>query len=1074
MSYNKISFTFAIILFISLLDLAHSYSWVSPAPFEFFDGNETECIDNKIRVKYMEEAKYVTNDHEFELYGGREYIWLVKGKDENYNERIAKGTYGIIGPSLSDNVVFSLINKVKTLENFFNTDNDTFCDKIEEIDFFWFDYSEVTSFQNAFKGMTNLKSIKFKNNWKRCDAKKSPKNRARPTNIANMLQGCTSLESVDLSIFDTSLVEDMSSLLNGCTELKTLDISYFYFKSQNVAKDILTGVEKLKYIGLYDVGGITGEITSLNILTNNKNLIVCQNSQLIQSDNELCCLNEIVDEKVECIPSSNFIVLNYSQNCYYEKGFERESSYRSGKYLIFYNNKFIKKYEALNIQEEDGGLSITIYFYYPQKSLEKFFDINEDPYMQYVASIDLSNLDITETVTMSSMFYGCSSLKSLDLSAFDASPVTNMSSMFYGCSSILSIDLRNLNTTNVADMSNMFYNCAKLTVLHMNEFTIPKNAITENMFYNVNNLKYLGIDHIEDANKIITESPLNSINDLIFCQSEKLIENPAARNICCTYDLEKELCISDNYTIVNFNETSDFTYESGFKIGNEFRKIVSFIMKDNVMFGPEEKLEIKSNSKIEIYIFNYTTSFEKLFSKEIDDKVEYIKSIDFSNYKTSLITNMNSMFYGCSSLKSLVLSNFYTPLVNDMGSMFHGCSSLESLDLSNFKTSLVTNMNSMFYGCSSLKVLGLSNFKTSLVTNMNSMFYGCSSLKLLDIANFDLSSLTNMNSMFYGCSSLKVLDLSKFNTSSKVTNMNSMFYGCSSLKALDLSNLKTSLVNDMGSMFYNCSSLEALNLYCLDLSRVTSADKIFDGLNNLKFINLYNITKPETDFIKESYLNKFDIPSLKVCQTEDILQKGTNVCKKNESQNNESNYIIVYCDYAADYSQKENGFSANKYRKGIDKIIVDGKTINPSEKFKTSVQENKLYRFEIYFFFPLMSLENFFNHDEDSQCINIHSIDLSHLDFSFIINMNSAFKSSEYMIFIDFPNIDIKRIANMNSMFYGCNRLSSLNLSSFDTSLVTNMNSMFSGCAELTSLDLSGFDTSLVTNMNSMFSWCQN
>ena len=89
-------------------------------------------------------------------------------------------------------------------------------------------------------------------------------------------------------------------------------------------------------------------------------------------------------------------------------------------------------------------------------------------------------------------------------------------------------------------------------------------------------------------------------------------------------------------------------------------------MKDNVMIGPEQKLNIKSNSKIEIYIFEYIASFEKFFSKEIDDKVEYIKSIDFSNLKkTSLITNMNSMFYGCSLLKSLDLSVFDTSSVSD-------------------------------------------------------------------------------------------------------------------------------------------------------------------------------------------------------------------------------------------------------------------------------------------------------------------------------------------------------------------------------------------------------------------------
>ena len=234
MSCNKISFTFTIILFISLLDLTYSVDWLNNVPFDFFNGSETECIDNKIRVKYMEETIYVLNEYEFKLYDGREYIWKAgKETDIYYNKKIYGGTEsGISYPKFKDNVVFYLINKVKTLENFFNTNNDTHCGKIEEIDFYWFDYSEVTSFQNAFKGLTNLKSITFKNNWKRCDAEIPPKNRPRPTNIANMLQGCTSLESVDLSIFDTSLVEDMSSLLNGCTELKTLDISYFISKAK--------------------------------------------------------------------------------------------------------------------------------------------------------------------------------------------------------------------------------------------------------------------------------------------------------------------------------------------------------------------------------------------------------------------------------------------------------------------------------------------------------------------------------------------------------------------------------------------------------------------------------------------------------------------------------------------------------------------------------------------------------------------------------------------------------------------------------------------------------------------------
>ena len=53
------------------------------------------------------------------------------------------------------------------------------------------------------------------------------------------------------------------------------------------------------------------------------------------------------------------------------------------------------------------------------------------------------------------------------------------------------------------------------------------------------------------------------------------------------------------------------------------------------------------------------------------------------------------------------------------------------MDLSNFDTSAVTNMSSMFSNCSNLSTLDLSNFNTSAVTNMNLMFYSCSNLSTI-------------------------------------------------------------------------------------------------------------------------------------------------------------------------------------------------------------------------------------------------------------------------------------------------------------------------------------------------------
>ena len=87
------------------------------------------------------------------------------------------------------------------------------------------------------------------------------------------------------------------------------------------------------------------------------------------------------------------------------------------------------------------------------------------------------------------------------------------------------------------------------------------------------------------------------------------------------------------------------------------------------------------------------TSFEYSFSTTEGEK---IVSINKWKIDTSNVTNMYSMFYGCSSLTYLDLSSFNTSNVTNMGSMFNNCSSLTSLDLSSFNTSNVTNMSYMF------------------------------------------------------------------------------------------------------------------------------------------------------------------------------------------------------------------------------------------------------------------------------------------------------------------------------------------------------------------------------------------
>ena len=79
-------------------------------------------------------------------------------------------------------------------------------------------------------------------------------------------------------------------------------------------------------------------------------------------------------------------------------------------------------------------------------------------------SIDVSNLDVSDTKNMTSMFGGCSKVASIKgLDAWDVSNVTNTSHMFGGCSKVTSIKgLDAWDVSNVTDMSSMFYGCDAL------------------------------------------------------------------------------------------------------------------------------------------------------------------------------------------------------------------------------------------------------------------------------------------------------------------------------------------------------------------------------------------------------------------------------------------------------------------------------------------------------------------------------------------------------------------------------------------------------------------------------------
>ena len=123
---------------------------------------------------------------------------------------------------------------------------------------------------------------------------------------------------------------------------------------------------------------------------------------------------------------------------------------------------------------------------------------------------------------------------------------------------------------------------------------------------------------------------------------------------------------------------------------------------------------------------------------------------------------MSYMFFGLDGLTSLDVSNWDTSNVTIMQSLFDCCHYLTSLDVSDWDTSNVTNMKALFGQCGSLASIDISKWNVSKVTTTDSMFYMCTSLTSIDVSNFASSSLTSTRNMFMGSTAISKITLSGF------------------------------------------------------------------------------------------------------------------------------------------------------------------------------------------------------------------------------------------------------------------------------------------------------------------------
>jgi surface protein len=333
-------------------------------------------------------------------------------------------------------------------------------------------YTITIQFQNGyeeycpymFSRLYKIKKIKFKN-FKGC------------TNTESMFNQCSSLESLDLSSFDTSKVTNMRAMFAGCSSLKFLDLTSFDTSNVNSMEEMFAGCSSLESLDLssFNTSKATNmaemfsncyylyelvlsssftmeKVANYGNMFSNYYISVTQNGANLKEDikNSIDSTNKknLILITINTEESKNLKFINYD-------GTENIIMLQNDAPIDFTNN--------INV---NAGMTV-IKLLFPEDSNKiscegLFKNIPE------ITKIAFINFDICNNAK--EMFSGCSNLEKLNLKLFATSEITDMNGMFSGCSNLKTLGVSSFDISKSEDVDNMFCGCEKLTDIEKNSF----------------------------------------------------------------------------------------------------------------------------------------------------------------------------------------------------------------------------------------------------------------------------------------------------------------------------------------------------------------------------------------------------------------------------------------------------------------------------------------------------------------------------------------------------------------------------------------------------------------------------
>lgn len=610
-------------------------------------------------------------------------------------------------------------------------------DHREEIKKVVFDASFVavkpTSCYQWFAGCTNLDAIENFNNLKTdnvttmasmfqdckslttLDAKTL--NTQNVTDMRDMFAGCENLTALDISTFDTQNAEQMGGMFAGCSKLAELELSAFTTPKAKNMSNMFNGcqgmtvldISKFNTATVEDMSGMFGGCSALTTIYAGSGFVVTAvtaDAGMFAGCEQLVGAS-VFDEAKTGKEMANRTTGYFSDPAPADPVVCVVFNAAKGTLTFFYDKEKHPGAYPLNT-----GTNLPGWTRHAADIKEVVFDdsfADARPTSCYrwfagctnlVAVTGIEHL-CTEAVTnMSAMFRNCGLLTAIDLTRFNTSQVTDMSMMISGCQSLTALDVSSFDTKNVVSMREMLADCGKLAVLDLSSFATPKVENMSGMFINDTSLTTIFV-----SDKFVTTAVLSG--DKMFAACHKLRgavayvgskDGVKMANYTTGYLSNIAPTEPEAYVVMDADlGTMTFRYDTKKPAGafplNTGAETPGWI-------GVSTGVVVKTVVFDESFANARPTSGHMWFTNYYD--LGTITGIE--NLNTEEMTDMNQMFYACSSLITLDLTKFNTAKVTDMGHMFGRCRSLTTILASDlFVTTAVKPNDDMFEDCFSLK-----------------------------------------------------------------------------------------------------------------------------------------------------------------------------------------------------------------------------------------------------------------------------------------------------------------------------------------------------------------------------------